>query len=71
MEDLLARHRAELKAMQAETQALKKTATKGGKKKKKEVQAQIEQMEKDLKERHQREIAGISTAPECGSEDVA
>ncbi|KAG0223731.1 OTU domain-containing protein 6B [Actinomortierella wolfii] len=54
-EELQARHRKELKDLQAKVMALKKTATKGDKKKKKEVQAEVAQLEKEISLRHKKE----------------
>ncbi|KAF9971388.1 OTU domain-containing protein 6B [Actinomortierella ambigua] len=54
-DDLQARHRKELKDLQAKITALKKTATKGDKKKKKEVLAEVAQLEKDISLRHKKE----------------
>ncbi|KAF9166852.1 OTU domain-containing protein 6B [Actinomortierella ambigua] len=54
-DDLQARHRKELKDLQAKITALKKTATKGDKKKKKEVLAEAAQLEKEISLRHKKE----------------
>ncbi len=51
-----ARHRREFKALRAQLQQLKKSATKGDKKRKKEVQLEMAQLETDLTERHKREL---------------
>merc|ERR1712071_77135 len=52
-EELIARHRREKKDLQAKIQALKKTATKGDKKKKKDVAEEIAKIEKELTEKHE------------------
>lgn len=51
-----ARHRLESRELVAKVTSLKKTATKGEKRKKKEVLQQCDDMEKELNERHTREI---------------
>ena len=56
---LLARHRAEKKETQARIQALKKTATKGDKKKKKEVTEAITKLEDELSNRHRQELEDL------------
>jgi hypothetical protein len=56
LEVLLARHRKEQKALVAQTTALKKTVTKGEKSKRKETLAEVERLEKSLRERHQDEL---------------
>ncbi|KAK2708719.1 deubiquitinase OTUD6B-like isoform X1 [Artemia franciscana] len=63
-DDLLSRHRQEKKILQATVQALKKTATKGDKKKKKEVQDEIAKLEKELLEKHALEIKQLEEAME-------
>jgi hypothetical protein len=50
------RHRRERKELQSQIQQLKKSATKGEKKKRKEVNEQIAEMERALEERHAREL---------------
>lgn len=55
-ETMLARHRKEIKELTAKTTAMKKQATQGEKKKKKEILKQIETMESELKENHEREL---------------
>lgn len=56
-EDLSARHKKERKELQAKIQALKKTAGKGDKKKKKEVLEEIARLESDLDKKHADELA--------------
>lgn len=58
-EDLLSRHKKERKELQAKVQALKKSASKGDKKKKKEVLEEIVRLENDLDKRHADEIARV------------
>lgn len=58
-EDLLSRHKKERKELQAKVQALKKSASKGDKKKKKEVLEEIVRLENDLDKRHADEIAQV------------
>jgi GTP-binding protein EngB required for normal cell division len=43
-------------------QALKKSATKGDKKKKKEVQEEIVKLETEMDKRHEEELAEVSTS---------
>ncbi|KAG5357764.1 OTU domain-containing protein 2 [Yarrowia sp. B02] len=75
MDELLARHRKEKKDLAGELTTLKKQVS-GDKKKKKEVTRQCEDKERELKERHQKEIAELETggsadkAPEDAAEDA-
>jgi OTU domain-containing protein 6 len=62
--DLQVRHKRELKSLTAQITALKKSATKGDKVKKKEVLAEIEKLEKETRDRHDRELQ------ECQSRDI-
>lgn len=62
-ENVLTLHRKEKKELQAKIQALKKTATKSDKKKKKEVADQIQQLEDELSARHAQELAAICSEP--------
>jgi len=55
MEELKARQKKELKEMQAKIMQLKKSIG-GNKKRKKEVQQEIQTMEAEIKARHQKEI---------------
>jgi len=57
LEDLHARHRKEQRELTATITALKKTATKGDKKKKKEVTMEVAVLEDELKQRHAKEEA--------------
>lgn len=59
--DLTARHKKERKELQAKIQALKKTAGKGDKKKKKEVLEEIARLEIDLDRKHADELAAAET----------
>lgn len=59
-EQLLKKHRQERKDLQAKIQAMKKTAPKGDKKKKKEIADTIAQMEKELDERQNKELNFVS-----------
>ncbi|EFX84492.1 hypothetical protein DAPPUDRAFT_314827 [Daphnia pulex] len=65
-EELLARHRKEKKDIQAKIQALKKTATKGDKKKKKDVAEEIAKLETEIEIKHAAELKKFqeSTADE-------
>ena len=56
LEDLLARHKAEKKALTAQITALKKTVTKGEKAKRKEVLSEVDRLEAELKKRQEDEI---------------
>jgi chlorite dismutase len=56
LDEMLTRHRKEIRQLNAETTALKKTATKGEKKKKKEVLTQIAVMESEMNKRHEDEL---------------
>ncbi|XP_055296990.1 deubiquitinase OTUD6B [Sitodiplosis mosellana] len=60
-ENLSLRHKKERKELQAKVQALKKTAGKGDKKKKKEVLEEIARLESDLEKRHADELAKAET----------
>lgn len=64
IDDISARHKNERKHLQAQVQALKKTAGKGDKKKKKEILEEIAKLETDLDRRHEIELAAdLSLAP--------
>ncbi|KAK9385937.1 hypothetical protein V1515DRAFT_538805 [Lipomyces mesembrius] len=60
LDEILARHRKESRDLIATVTSLKKSATKGEKRKKKEVHAKCEQMECDLKARHESELAAAN-----------
>lgn len=59
--EVSSRHKKERKELQAKIQALKKTAGKGDKKKKKEVLEEIVRLEAELETRHANELAAIET----------
>lgn len=58
-EDIEARHKKERKELQCKIQALKKTAGKGDKKKKKEVLEEIARLEANLDQKHADELAQV------------
>jgi len=60
LDTLLARHKREQKALVSQITSLKKTVTKGEKSKRKEVLAEVDRLERELKERHQRELDEIN-----------
>lgn len=62
IEDTTARHKKERKELQAKIQALKKSAGKGDKKKKKEVLEEITKLELELDEKHTNELAQLDQA---------
>ena len=62
MEELLETHRKEKKELQAKIQELKKTASKGDKKKKKEINNEIAKLEADLEQKHSDELLDIMTS---------
>lgn len=68
-EVLLKRHRKEKKDLQGKVQNLKKTASKGDKKKKKEVTDEIARLEEQLKNRHDQELRELQSNTEV--ENVA
>ncbi|XP_011181782.2 deubiquitinase OTUD6B [Zeugodacus cucurbitae] len=57
VDDLLSRHRKQRKDLQAKIQALKKTAPKNDKKKRKEVMEEVVRMESDLEKKQAIELA--------------
>jgi len=61
-EALLKNQRKEKKDLQAKVQALKKTASKGDKKKKKEVNDEIIKLETDLNEKHKIELLEVEAS---------
>lgn len=61
-DEIIARHRKEVKELVAKTTGMKKQATKGEKKKKKEIQKEIDQLEKELKQRHEVELSSLGSA---------
>ncbi|XP_067639997.1 deubiquitinase OTUD6B-like [Eurosta solidaginis] len=62
LNELLSQHRRERKDLQAKIQALKKTASKNDKKKRKEVMEEVAHMENDLEKRQATEVAAIEKA---------
>lgn len=70
-EDLTARHKKERKELQAKIQALKKTAGKGDKKKKKEVLEEIARLESDLDRKHADELAAAEKTSAVNRDNVS
>jgi len=68
-EALAKRHRKEKKDLQAKIQQIKKSASKGDKKKKKEVSDEITRLENEMKSRHEEEIKALTLVEES-SQDV-
>lgn len=62
LEDATTRHKKERKELQAKIQALKKTAGKGDKKKKKEILEEITKLELELDDRHANELTQLNEA---------
>lgn len=62
-EAVLQRHRKERKELQSKVQALKKTAIKGDKKKKKEVQEEISKLEAEMDKLHASELNNLNGVP--------
>lgn len=60
-EALLKRQRKEKKDLQGKIQGLKKTASKGDKKKKKEITEEIAKLEADLNQKHDQELAELKS----------
>ncbi|KAJ2241764.1 OTU protein, partial [Coemansia sp. RSA 455] len=60
LEELESRHRKESKELLAKVTALKKTVSKGDKRKKKEVAADIAALESQLSERHAAELSQLT-----------
>lgn len=71
-DELNARHKKERKELLSKIQALKKSAGKGDKKRKKEIQEEIVQLEIDLDRRHAEELAeaAASVAPKTTQSTV-
>jgi len=63
-EALLKQQRKEKKDLQAKIQGLKKTASKGDKKKKKEVTEEIAKLEADLNAKHENELKELKSQPD-------
>lgn len=69
-DDISVRHKKERKNLQAQIQALKKTAGKGDKKKKKEVLEEIAKLEFDLDRKHEHELGSAAAfVPKRQSDD--
>jgi OTU domain-containing protein 6 len=62
LDSLLARQKKEQKALVSQITSLKKTVTKGEKSKRKEVLAEVQRLEDELKERHQRELKDLQSS---------
>eukprot|EP00043_Microstomoeca_roanoka_P009213 m.87771 g.87771 ORF g.87771 m.87771 type:complete len:81 (+) comp14516_c0_seq6:162-404(+) len=69
MEELQARHRKELRELQAKITALKKSAPKGDKKKKKEITAEIALLEAQTAERHEQELKALEKVSFSGEKN--
>jgi hypothetical protein len=69
LDSVLARHKKEQKALVARVTSLKKGVTKGEKAKRKEVLAEVQKLEEELKERHRKELSQIQANAETPSED--
>lgn len=61
-EDLISRHRKEKKDLQARIQSLKKSATKGDKKKRKEVLEEIAKLEIDVEKKHAEQLNELNNS---------
>lgn len=59
MDDVLSRHRRERKDLQAKIQALKKSAPKNDKKKRKEIMEEVARMESDLEKKQAAELVEV------------
>ncbi|VDK78489.1 unnamed protein product [Cylicostephanus goldi] len=59
MEELLAQHRKEKKALKEKALSMKKIAKSGNKQKQKETNAEIERLESEMAARHEREISNL------------
>ncbi|ORY02096.1 OTU-domain-containing protein [Basidiobolus meristosporus CBS 931.73] len=71
LEEIQSRHKKENKELQNKLTALKKTATKGDKKKKKEVQVEMAQLEQEVQQRHEQELKDFMVRGDNGAEDRA
>lgn len=65
-EAMAARHRREAKELQGKVTGLRKGVPKGDKKRKKEVTAEIEELEAQLRARHEAELAQLVCGGETG-----
>jgi hypothetical protein len=70
LDSLLARHKKEQKALTAQVTSLKKSVTKGEKARRKEVLAEVQRLEEELKERHRLELSQVQagTGTSSGNE---
>ncbi|KJH49425.1 OTU-like cysteine protease [Dictyocaulus viviparus] len=59
LEELLARQRKEKKALKEKVLSMKKSAKSGNRQKQKETNAEIEKLEHDLADRHEKELRGL------------
>lgn len=64
LESLLERHRAEERSLQTKIANMKKTAQKADKKKKREIQQKISDLEYELRTRHEEELRKVKGEPE-------
>src|SRR5437762_13539373 len=70
LESLLARHKREQKALVSKVTSLKKSVTKGEKSKRKEVLIEVDRLEKELKERHERELKEFKDQGEVSRDET-
>ena len=70
LESLLGRHKREQKALVSKVTSLKKTVTKGEKSKRKEVLIEVDRLEKELKERHERELKEFKDQGEVSRDET-
>jgi len=70
MEEVIERHRAEKKALQAKVQSMKNGIPKGDKKKKKEVTTQIEEIQEELKTKHESEMRQFEGLKDEVAQDI-
>nr|ACO15089.1 OTU domain-containing protein 6B [Caligus clemensi] len=69
LEVIKSRHRKEKKELQGQIQGLKKSSTKGDKKKRKEVLEEIASLEKNLELRHEKELKDVPQTSTKKAED--
>ncbi|XP_019855506.1 PREDICTED: OTU domain-containing protein 6B-like [Amphimedon queenslandica] len=68
-EDIHARHKREMKELKGRIQALKKSVSKGDKKRKKEITTEIAQLEAEIQSRHETELTQ-HTSSAAGSNSI-
>ena len=68
LDSLLARHKKEQKALIVQVTSLKKSVTKGEKARRKEVLAEVQRLEEELKERHRLELSQVQAGTSSGIE---